>query len=485
MQDVEVWLIEAAAKWGAVANAEQLSDYQLAKRVGCTRHQARKILMVIARGCAPTPTPTTDAPEEAVEREHTDWLWTKDYVYNASDDTYITFTKTSGSPIAMSGVKHRAILQAYSNWAGKPDTLNMICRKFAIPRPWLVEYLRIHNVTHDSEPFSREEVDARPVEEMVEEAHQRKRQALYQQFEQKKWKATQADADKWVAFEATVLERLELALGGMTATPVPTLTLRPADSPYAAVVTWTDFHWGMYSWAGDVGVSEVYSRDIAEERLMRHLESIVSRFDGRPEKIIIAVGSDFFHIDGQKHETTRGTSMDTDGTPTEIFVTGCELNVRCIDFLRQVAPVEVHLMSGNHDSHNGRALLLYLMAWYRTTDNVTVHKDFRKRVYTQYGNTLVGFTHGDQGKIKDLGVQMAIEARAAWSETDHHVFFGGHLHHHAVQDIGGVTHHLLPSLSGTDRWHHEEGYVCSKPALLAYIIDEEDGIVSWVQSTEK
>lgn len=486
MSNIPHWLLQAHTEWGSRIRAENMRDWKLSRLTGWTRHKCRSVIKYTLEGDITETNPdpeSSDLDNEDNFEDKSDWLWQENYVYNADTDTYITFTKCTSKPLVMPGHKHRAIIEAYSNWNGQPATINMICRQFSIPRPWLVEYLRIHGVTHDSEPFSREEVQSREVGDMVEEALQAKRQSLYQEYEKKKWKMTQEQADKWMSFNETVLSVLQEDIRShASAYEVPKLNLPEAEHRYALVVSPTDFHWGMYSWAGDVGRDQVYNRKIAEQRLFEHTSNILSRLPGAPDRIIVSVGSDFFHIDGQTHSSTKGTPMDTDGSPTEILVTGCHLTRLHIDMLRQIAPVEIWMMAGNHDQHNSRALLLYLAAWYRDTKGVTVHEDFRSRVYTQFGNTLIGFSHGDGTAVKDLGICMAREAKQEWAETDHHIVFGGHLHHHKVHEVGGITHYMLPSLAGTDRWHHHEGFVTSDPSLVAYMIDWEAGPFGWVQS---
>jgi hypothetical protein len=71
---------------------------------------------------------------------------------------YITVIKGVNEPIVTSGADYRAICQAYSNFAGGASTLNQMAMQFGMPRPWLIQYLRIHGVTHDKEPFSSEEL---------------------------------------------------------------------------------------------------------------------------------------------------------------------------------------------------------------------------------------------------------------------------------------------------------------------------------------
>jgi hypothetical protein len=150
--------------------------------------------------------------------------------------------------------------------------------------------------------------------------------------------------------------------------------------------------------------------------------------------------------------------------------------VEFIDILRQVADVEIILTAGNHDFKLSHVLLQYLGAYYRECEDVNVIKCHQFRQYFKYGNTLMGFTHGDGTKLQDLPFLMAREASELWSQTEHRAFFTGHLHHEMVKDYKGVKVFQMPSLSGSDRWHHNNGYEGSTRALHAYIIHPKNGI---------
>jgi hypothetical protein len=202
---------------------------------------------------------------------------------------------------------------------------------------------------------------------------------------------------------------------------------------------------------------------------------------GRPDKLYIPIGSDFLHIDNDLNSTTMGTPQDSDGTPAEILVTGCHLMEEWINCLRQVAPVELVLMSGNHDRMMGLAILLYLEALYRNEDDVTVRTEWAPRVYRTYGSNLIGFVHGDKvGKTRDLAGHMARETGVGWSGCKHKTIYTGHLHYEKTEvDVAfGVTRRQIPSLSGPDRWHMRAGYVGSPKGLPLYLHDKNKGLVA-------
>jgi hypothetical protein len=260
--------------------------------------------------------------------------------------------------------------------------------------------------------------------------------------------------------------------------PVQPYKLRNPDFPFIAVMGLSDFHWGKYSDAKENG--EAYNRKIARKRLHKATNDVLSKLAlyGRPEHLVVPIGSDFFNIDNFGNTTTSGTPQDSDGTYAEILESGFHLVETWVDTLRKIAPVHLHLMSGNHDRDSGVALLLYLDALYRKCDDVTVHKDRTPRVYHQYGKNLIGLVHGDRvKKTKDLAGLMANEA-AGWSESPHRTIYTGHLHNEFTETEYGVVRRQLPSLSGPDRWHAQGGYTTAPKSLPCYLHHKERGIVS-------
>ena len=63
-------------------------------------------------------------------------------------------------------------------------------------------------------------------------------------------------------------------------------------------------------------------------------EELINRLPYSPEKIYLATGSDWFHVDNHQGATTKGTPQDMSGSPAQILLTGCELAREHIDLLR-------------------------------------------------------------------------------------------------------------------------------------------------------
>jgi hypothetical protein len=377
-------------------------------------------------------------------------------------------------------------VRAYSNFDGRPASINELARSVGLPRPWIVKYLRVHGITHDREPFTSEEVMVRSDADLQEDALQLRRAAVYRSIEKAKWKEVERDALRWREVEDQMLRVITSALSDRQTPSVPPLDLGSSARPYAAVVGLTDFHWGKYSDPGEN--FDAYNRDIARDRLFDATENVMNQLTlfGRPEKLIVPIGSDFLHIDNQNGQTTSGTPQDMDGTPAEILVSGCVLMEEWILTLAQIAPVELVLMSGNHDRLTGLAILMYLDALFRNSEQVRCRLDRTPRTYRVYGKNLLGFVHGDGAKkTVEVAGHMAREQAQVWGSCPHRTVYTGHLHHEKTETdtLFSVTRRQMPSLSGTDRWHALNGYMGAPKFLPVYLHDRQRGLVAVLHGT--
>jgi len=396
----------------------------------------------------------------------------KSYHYDSVTDEYLTFLTIADQMVCVEGEKHRAMKEAYSSMVGKPASLKELCRDFGIPHAWFDEYRRRHGWTHDMLPYTDEELADSNVDELVDDLLTKKKNALHKKFQERKWRTIEKSAEKYDMFEENILNEFRQLV--VQSSPTPQLMDMQEDSlEYALVISPTDFHWGKYGWVDEVG--ETYDFEEARKRLMEKTKELICRLPSRPEKIILATGSDWFHVDTDAGTTTKGTPQDMCGSPAEILMTGCTMAREHIELLRQVAPVEVVFMPGNHDRMSSIALMMYLNAAYENTEDCTIIVSPSTRQYVEYGNNLMGFIHGDGAR--NLVELMSNERRELWGQCKHHTWFHGHLHHRQVVEKGGCLIIQLPSLAGHDRYHARQGYTTSIAGLSAHIIDKEKGLV--------
>jgi len=262
---------------------------------------------------------------------------------------------------------------------------------------------------------------------------------------------------------------------------LPDIKYSPIKEGHLLEIAIPDLHLGKYAKASEAG--ENYNVEIACELFRKALNDLVAQASkSYPiERIIFPIGNDFLTADTTSNTTTRGTAQDTAGNFENHFRTGVRLLREAVETMRSVAPVEVVIIPGNHDTHAVLAIGELLGAIYEKCPEVAIHNDsLQPRKYISYGNILLGFAHGHNEKANSLPMLMAVEAADAWGRSRHREIHVGHLHHTrdthymATNELDGVLIRVIPSLSASDRWHAAKGYR-SQRAALAFVYHPQAG----------
>lgn len=236
-----------------------------------------------------------------------------------------------------------------------------------------------------------------------------------------------------------------------------------------------DVHYNKRSYEIEVGQEGTIAK--TEEDFLKVISNIIERTKGKKiEKIVFPIGNDFYNTDTSENTTTRGTRQDVELRWQEMFLKGSELLIKGIDLLAEVAPVEVFYVAGNHDKMAGFYVTLVLSSWYRNDERVLVSKSSKTRKYIKFGKCLIGYTHGDKEKNKIFGIMQQEQPRA-WGETLYREWHLGHLHHEVTKENQGVIVRHLSSISPTDAWHYECGYVGSLQKAQAFLWDKNKGLM--------
>jgi len=235
-----------------------------------------------------------------------------------------------------------------------------------------------------------------------------------------------------------------------------------------------DLHVGKYCWAAETGTD--YDLKIAGEDFMHALETALSYVHAFPiGQVLFPVGNDLIHVDTPEGTTAAGTRQDVDTRWQKLYMKTYDLMTLAINRLRLLAPVKVLVIPGNHDTQLCFTMGHSLECTYRNARDVDVDNRPTRRKYFRYGVNLLGFTHGHKEKKASLPLIMAQECPADWAAATTKEWHVGHLHKRALDKYTagdshqGVGVRILPSLSGTDAWHAEMGYVKGPRALEAYL----------------
>jgi hypothetical protein len=249
------------------------------------------------------------------------------------------------------------------------------------------------------------------------------------------------------------------------------------------VINPADIHIGKY--ANQLETGDGYNVEIACERVLEGLQGLIDKSKGFDvDRVLFCIGNDILHIDNVYNTTTAGTNQDVDGKWWEHFEIALALYVKCVEILREIAPVDVIHSMSNHVYQSGFHLAHALKSWFRLDGEVTFDIYVAHRKYYKYGNNLIGLEHGDGAKMDKLPLLMAQEQPLLWSETTHRYWYLHHLHHKVkhkwldAKDFIGVTVEYMRSPSGTDSWHSRKGYVGVPRAVEGFLHEKDSGQVA-------
>lgn len=239
-----------------------------------------------------------------------------------------------------------------------------------------------------------------------------------------------------------------------------------------------DLHLGKLAWKPETGYTD-YDVKIAEKLFDQAVHALIERtktftFD----RIVFPVGNDLLHSDTKQGTTTRGTPLDTDTRYYKAFGIARRLISRAIDRLRQIAPVTVVCVPGNHDQLSTYHLSDSLSCLYHATPDVEILGDPTLRKYVQYGNVALMYTHGDKGKAADWPLLFATEQPKMFGSSTFREVHTGHLHQTRLQEFHGVRVRISPALCAPDSWHSDNQFVGNLRGAEAYVYDKTEGLIA-------
>ena len=397
------------------------------------------------------------AKVDSPEREGTDQPVPK---ISLDNDVYtINANSKSRKPVHITRDTLRKLKELYCG--SPPLTINQVCRRLNIPRRDFELIRTAFNITHDDVPFIDEDLIEREIEDLALETLEKRKDQYFTYLEELEIQRLRKENRKYkksdyyfdiihVAVDQHMKEFNKIYRG-------PKRRSVSEDGQYMLEVPIVDLHLGKLAWAPETG--ENYDYKIARQRYNYVIEDVIGRAKGRAiEKILFPISNDFFHYDTIDMTTTAGTPQDSDMRWPKMYSIGVEMLIRSIDELQEIAPVEVLLVPGNHDRMTGYYAIIYLFAGYRNDPDVKVYVDPKTRKYFEYGSSLIGFSHGDKEKGRIWG-NMSVEAAKAWGRTKYREWHLAHEHSETVKEQDGIILRRLSSITGTDTWHADKGYV--------------------------
>lgn len=248
-----------------------------------------------------------------------------------------------------------------------------------------------------------------------------------------------------------------------------------------------DPHFGKLAWREET--DEDYDLKIAEKRVKDSVRDLLSRVNLESvKKILMPIGNDLINIDNRQNTTFAGTPQDSDCRYMKIIKIVKRILIELIEELSEIAPVDVIIVPGNHDTTSSFMMGEILESYFHNNRRVDIDNTPKMRKYYQYGQNSFQLTHGNEEKHESLGLIFATEKPQIWASSKFRFAQLGHFHknkktnHVSVDEHQGFQVQIMPSLSGTDFWHKLKGYNTLKQAK-ALLFDADKGLIGEFTTT--
>lgn len=246
-----------------------------------------------------------------------------------------------------------------------------------------------------------------------------------------------------------------------------------------------DIHFGKLAWGQETGQGD-YDVNIAEDWFIQAAEKNLNYGGSFPRsKILYILGQDYLHVENYMHETSLGkNNLDVDTRLPKIFEVAMGAAIKVIYMCREVAPVEILWVPGNHDMHASYYLSHILKSHFRNDKRVTVNNGPKWEKAILWGNLLVGYTH-DAERRQTAAINMLPQMfPELWGKSKYRELHTGHLHkkgetkYKPVQTVGGTVIRRLPTLSVIDKWHSDGRFIDAVPGGESMIWSKSNGVVA-------
>lgn len=239
-----------------------------------------------------------------------------------------------------------------------------------------------------------------------------------------------------------------------------------------------DFHLAKKTFQGD----NLESKEFDYYRAITDLVTKV-KANYNIRKLVFPIGNDMFHTDNAQNGTTNGTPQDVTVWYDEEYEKGFDILANSINYLvTQARQVEVILVQGNHDRTKGFFVAHALEVFFKGYKNIKFQRQHSVVKHTVVGDTFIGYHHGNSVKLESLPIQFATspESSMAFGLAKYREIHTGDKHHYLAKEINGsgVRIQQVPSLSGTDRWHKDNGFINQIRAALAFVYHPTQGKIA-------
>jgi hypothetical protein len=272
------------------------------------------------------------------------------------------------------------------------------------------------------------------------------------------------DPEVWVkAFTKALAVSQQLNTTPLPPTQIPH---NYGEGKFVHLLSIPDIHIGKIVYGESITSSEDYTPEIAATIFKSAVKYLASHIQPHSTKeIIFPIGEDIANADNMQMTTTKGTPQENSDI-YHMIATITSTLFTIIDYLADIAPVRIPVISGNHDRLVSHLLGLIIEQRYKDDERVTVDSSpVREKVYSD-GQFCFLLVHGDKAKPKDLSWRLATNYPQEWASSKFRYVFSGHWHTNMVSDEQGVLVIYLPTLAEGGLWEDIMNYASQREAQL-------------------
>lgn len=218
------------------------------------------------------------------------------------------------------------------------------------------------------------------------------------------WVKSSIDSDRQLELIKSFVLTLAEDIKGISSITEPP---KYANDDLLTVIPMGDPHFGLYAWQEDAG--DNFDLAIAEQLTCSAIDRLIASSPNSKTALLLNLG-DMFHADNQKNVTSSGHQLDVDGRWAKVQQVGLKAIIYALKrLLEKHEKVIFRINKGNHDGHSSYALALMISCYF--TNEPRMHVDLSPAVswYYQFGKVLIGSTHGDTVKGRDMLSIMAAD----------------------------------------------------------------------------
>ena len=412
---------------------------------------------------------------ETTETEtETDLEFSDKYVYNKNDDVYLfLLEKKFGKNIVIKGDRIRGLITNYSNYDENPESINEVSTKYEIPRKYLLQILKILGITHDSLPFTPEQIVEEDVDILKDKCISGKRFALNQKLQKEGWKATNDDARKWNEFLVGKYNPFVDAIDTWSAPKLQTLPnlSNPKTNTNVFVCILTDTHIGELTkncWTGNT-----FNTEKAVDNILNYVNQIRDKLDtwvSVPSKCKLVIMGDILNscVDGM---TRRGTKLHNDVVNGDMFKVGLDVIITFVSSLKQMFNVvDISCVNGNHDSFMIGAVYYSASKYFEQNDKIIWNISDYWLDSFKVNNCYFIYTHGKDDvnhiglpntrpKLESFVQSLLLKRVEDLVGIQSKYFITGHLHSYVHEEMNDFEYIRVPSSVTADEFAESLGYM--------------------------